>query len=1405
MNKNFNIFRDFFSNTALVYKKHSITYEQLENMSNFMASKINSIYYEESIGILMNPSIETVISIIAILKSGANFVPMLPSFPIERIKYIINDTKLTKIIINNSGDDNDNHESNIKNDLLMANSDIQFINCSHVDFSNDELKNNDFKISTDLSENLLAYIMYTSGSTGNPKGVMVEHKSLLNICQHMQQIYKIKNKTYCKSILFSSYIWDVSLSEIFANLFNGNTIYILDDKLKLNIPQLYDYIQLNHIEICYFPPVLLSVLPLHEKCCIKKIIFAGEKCNNKYGLLWSKKVQLFNFYGPTECTIYVTGKKVNTDNVNEIGKPIRNTQIYIVDKNLSLVKHGEKGELLIGGVSLARGYLNMKEETNTFFIKNPFGSGKLYRTGDCVKLNKNNDLEYISRLNINQVNINGKRIEINEIVSTLTNIDFIKNVVVKPKINKTNNITEHLNCYFSINKHNDYHAEILNSMIKSKCDIWKNIFTTSNASSNTASNTTQIFDFGVWYSSGTNTLIPLVEMQDWLKNIIDSIHFPKKKNKILEIGIGSGLVMFSILNLNNMDEYYGCEPSKNTLDSVNHKINNFYPNFINKINLFNCFAHEIFEKLGNSKTHYFDIIIVNSVIQYFPHISYFENLMNQLNLLLNRENGVIFIGDILFDDLKKTNELQINPQYFLEKHQNIKIVSQKSNNNNEMTLHRYNINLFNNQHFNKNKIFKKIILKKNDVSEITDILSKKHENIKFMNICDSRKSPHDENNLQLKYGQIQKLLTNNNYFYNIEPNENNKINIFASTNKLNLHYFSKFSYFSNKTLFTNPLLPELNSFYSNKLRNHLLKNIPSYMIPKHFQLLEKFNLDSSGKINTSELNDIEINFKEAKKEDKIYDTKNILINDILSKLLNLKNIELDLTNNLLELGINSLQMIQIQMELHEQNYYIPNALFLKCQTINDLIQNMEYQHPNTDNQSKINILYDHYVNINNNDADKKYDYLNDENPNIHPLLSEYQQKYQVTYKQNKLSNTVIYRGACITSRYIKYLRYIQDGYNLVCDQIGNGVGQGHFINIALSSDIDSNILSQLEKDSCGEINKRTYMTNIETSTITIISLEELYTYKSYLHTPTNTLFVGSFQNFKKSSNFKDLGYISPEKMEQIVIKFLNQYRHKIIIFILCLEHENIRCPLELAKKYNEIIYKHQHHNQQDHNQDHQHQQQCGNVFIIDINKFNIKTKYVLPSNGGVVIPHKDQFKVACIINDLINYIYYHIYDTTYHQSKTFTKLDLINPHKNMKMHFINEKKELLTSVVQINNVTNIFGSGIIFILSNTFILNYVNINEFVSTISHKSSHIPIKKYIFQFYAKTDYIYDQFFFSIYTGLKYEKINIEVSDQYKLFKIESVFNFQTGSPIRITFINPHKNMKIYFYDICLIDGD
>jgi acyl-coenzyme A synthetase/AMP-(fatty) acid ligase len=218
----------------------------------------------------------------------------------------------------------------------------------------------------------------------------------------------------------------------------------------------------NKINLAYLPPVLLSQLPQKDYPNLNSLIYAGESCDKKTASLWSHKVKLFNYYGPTEATIYATYKQILSDEVELIGAPIQNTRVYVLDPHMVPVPIGVIGELYIGGAGLARGYLNNKALTEERFIPNLFASRddetkgytRLYKTGDLVRWLADGNLEYIGR-NDEQVKIRGYRIELAEIEHALTNIPGIKQSCVLAKERKTGSgMSRYLAGYYLLDNDN---------------------------------------------------------------------------------------------------------------------------------------------------------------------------------------------------------------------------------------------------------------------------------------------------------------------------------------------------------------------------------------------------------------------------------------------------------------------------------------------------------------------------------------------------------------------------------------------------------------------------------------------------------------------------------------------------------------------------------------------------------------------------------------------------------------------------------------------------------------------------------------------------------------------------------------------------------------------------------------
>jgi amino acid adenylation domain-containing protein len=296
----------------------------------------------------------------------------------------------------------------------------------------------------------LAYVIYTSGTTGKPKGVMVEHRGVTNLALKQAEEFgldlQITNKNLYRNCLFyANYVFDAHVSEVFTAIVNGHELHILNDTIRKETELLSNYINSNNIFVATIPPAILNI---DYYLNLKNLVIAGESTSNiviRYYL--KNNVNVINAYGPTEATVCASLNHCHKDDLNtNIGRPISNTLAYILDTNLNPLPIGGVGELYIGGVGLARGYLNLPELTADKFIANPFQSeddkklgknARLYKTGDLARYLPDGNIEYIGR-NDFQVKIRGFRIELGEIESKLLAYCGIKQAVVLAVEHKDN-------------------------------------------------------------------------------------------------------------------------------------------------------------------------------------------------------------------------------------------------------------------------------------------------------------------------------------------------------------------------------------------------------------------------------------------------------------------------------------------------------------------------------------------------------------------------------------------------------------------------------------------------------------------------------------------------------------------------------------------------------------------------------------------------------------------------------------------------------------------------------------------------------------------------------------------------------------------------------------------------------
>ena len=437
---------------AVVFEDKHLTYRELNEKANQLTHTLRKKYYDiwgqniESdtlIGIYTERSQDMVIGILGILKSRAAYVPFTRTDPEERVRFKINDCGC-KMVLTRS--------MNVTNLLSLSETDmLPFAMDSYSEEIEKAPKDNPCHINKPTA---LAYVIYTSGSTGNPKGVMIEHRSVINLLESLAEVYDYDEEHF-KSTLFTSYAFDISVAEIFIPLTRGKELYIFPEKLKISYQEMADYIEKHKIGYLFLTPALLAMLPKRKYKSLKTIIYGGEPCNLNTAEYWCKKKKLFNLYGPTETTVCSTRKQIMNGEAEVIGKPILNTKIYVLDKNLTPVNVGVQGELYIGGDGLSRGYLNRPELTKEKFINNPFSTNedkvegrnlRLYKSGDLVKWLPDGNLVYIGR-NDDQVKIRGFRIELGEIESKLSEYPGIEQCAVTVKKREKN---KYLAAYYTL-------------------------------------------------------------------------------------------------------------------------------------------------------------------------------------------------------------------------------------------------------------------------------------------------------------------------------------------------------------------------------------------------------------------------------------------------------------------------------------------------------------------------------------------------------------------------------------------------------------------------------------------------------------------------------------------------------------------------------------------------------------------------------------------------------------------------------------------------------------------------------------------------------------------------------------------------------------------------------------------
>ena len=419
---------------ALVDSSMQLTYGELDDRANRVAQQLNQFGAGANsvVGVCMRRSPLAVLASLAVMKSGAAYLPMDANYPRERLSFILRDAK-TPIVLS---------DSSVANRLPEGSWKLILMDHEDTDMMGKNLFNGK---PSQISPDHLSYVIYTSGSTGTPKGVEITHENLLNLVFWHRKSFSITTED--RATQFASFGFDAAVWELWPYLTAGAAVHITPEEIRSSPELLKNWLLEHEITITFAPTALaeqLIMLDWPTDTKLRYLLTGADTLHHhpRPGLPFA----LINNYGPTEATVVATSgcvlPQVQAERRPSIGRPIDNTCIHIVDESLRPVRNGEIGELCVGGAGVARGYVSSPELTEKKFVADPFENrpgARLYRTGDLARMLPDGEVEYVGRVD-NLIKIRGYRIEPNEIVSVLNTHQGVQASIVVAGEDATGNL-----------------------------------------------------------------------------------------------------------------------------------------------------------------------------------------------------------------------------------------------------------------------------------------------------------------------------------------------------------------------------------------------------------------------------------------------------------------------------------------------------------------------------------------------------------------------------------------------------------------------------------------------------------------------------------------------------------------------------------------------------------------------------------------------------------------------------------------------------------------------------------------------------------------------------------------------------------------------------------------------------
>lgn len=598
---------------AIFHYDEVVTYDELNKRANQCARvmKRRTNKHQAKISLESVNPLHMMIAILAAMKAGCVHIAIDPALPLKRVNYINQDAEVDLFITYTK----ERYQAD-GGDVDIMSFDELFVESANAATDN---------LNLEVSSSDIAYYIFTSGSTGMPKGIMIKHSSVVNIGLAMKDILDVTPESCF--LLFASFSFDASVNDWSSALLNGASLALIKRRDTNIVDEVKNAFKRHKISIALIPPSFLSFFHPSDFPSLKTLMVGAEPVSQQVVDKWCDDFKLINIYGPTETTVICcTFDCDRVHSANTIGTAVENYVLMVLDRHLNPLPPNVVGELYIGGIGLARGYLGAEELTRNSFINaniQGYGEVRLYKSNDLVKLSHEGNIEFIRR-NDKIEKIRGFRVSLTEIDHALENHPYVDHAV---SISNNDNNEQSIISYV-----------VLDSTSMSKFDSvdkWKNIF--ENVIDYDSRNVDTAFNVSGWTNSYTDEDISDAEMKTWLDGTVDRIAGLQPQN-LLEVGCGSGMLLFNLAP--RLKKYIGTDISRDALISIK---NNMPEGGINGVDIA---VHQMqaddLEKFGDNIV---DTIICNSVIQYFPSVQYFLNVMDDFFRVLE-DGGSIFLGDI---------------------------------------------------------------------------------------------------------------------------------------------------------------------------------------------------------------------------------------------------------------------------------------------------------------------------------------------------------------------------------------------------------------------------------------------------------------------------------------------------------------------------------------------------------------------------------------------------------------------------------------------------------------------------------------------------------------------------------------------------------------------------------------